>query len=123
MYLVTGAPGFVGGALAVKPREMGHPAHAVVRDPDRRGNLQSLGLKIDQGDVTDKESLRVGMTGGDGVFHGACWYKIGTRDKSVREKVNLESTRNVLALMQDLHIPKACIQHAGSQFRHEKRGC
>jgi nucleoside-diphosphate-sugar epimerase len=50
--------------------------------------------------------MREGMTGVDGVYHVAGWYKIGTRDKSGGEKVNVQGTRNVLELMQELKIPK-----------------
>jgi nucleoside-diphosphate-sugar epimerase len=50
--------------------------------------------------------MRLAMTGVDGVFHVAGWYKIGTRDKSDGEKVNIRGTRNVLELMQELNIPR-----------------
>ena len=105
-YFVTGATGFVGGVLAKKLREAGHEVNASVRNPDKAKNLQDLGVKLFKGDVTDKESMREGMTGVDGVFHVAGWYKIGTRDKSNGETVNIQGTRNALELMQELNIPK-----------------
>ena len=105
-YFVTGATGFVGGVLAKKLREAGHDVNASIRNPDKTKNLQDLGVKLFKGDVTDKESMREGMTGVDGVFHVAGWYKIGTRDKSDGERVNIQGTRNVLELMQELNIPK-----------------
>jgi nucleoside-diphosphate-sugar epimerase len=77
-----------------------------VRSPEKAKELQDLGVKLYKGDVTDKESMREGMTGVDGVYHVAGWYKIGTRDKSDGEKVNIQGTRNVLELMQELKIPK-----------------
>jgi nucleoside-diphosphate-sugar epimerase len=46
------------------------------------------------------------MTGVDGVFHIAGWYKIGTRDKSPAKPTNVEGTRNVLETMRDLGIAK-----------------
>jgi nucleoside-diphosphate-sugar epimerase len=105
-YFVTGATGFVGNVLARKLREAGHEVHASVRNPDKAKDLQALGVKLFKGDVTDKESMREEMTGVDGVYHVAGWYKIGTRDKSDGEKVNIQGTRNVLELMQELRIPK-----------------
>jgi len=63
-------------------------------------------VKLFKGDVTDKESMREAMTGVDGVYHVAGWYKVGARDKSQGEKVNIQGTRNVLELMQELKIPK-----------------
>jgi nucleoside-diphosphate-sugar epimerase len=50
--------------------------------------------------------MRGPMTGVDGVFHVAGWYKVGTPDKSGGEKVNVQGTHNVLELMQELKIPK-----------------
>ena len=44
--------------------------------------------------------MREAMTGVDGVYHVAGWYKIGTKDKSDGERVNIRGTRNVLELMQ-----------------------
>ncbi len=105
-YFVTGATGFVGGVLARKLREAGHQVHASVRSPEKAKELEALGVKLFKGDVTDKESMREGMTGVDGVYHVAGWYKIGTRDKSDGVKVNIHGTRNVLELMQELKIPK-----------------
>jgi nucleoside-diphosphate-sugar epimerase len=105
-YFVTGATGFVGGVLARKLREAGHEVHASVRNPDKAKDLQDIGVKLFKGDVTDKESMRAAMTGVDGVYHVAGWYKIGTKDKSDGERVNIQGTRNVLELMQELKIPK-----------------
>jgi nucleoside-diphosphate-sugar epimerase len=105
-YFVTGATGFVGGALARTLRAAGHEVHASVRSPEKAKELESIGVKLFKGDVTDKGSMREAMKGVDGVFHVAGWYKIGTKDKSDGEKVNVQGTRNVLELMQELRIPK-----------------
>ena len=105
-YFVTGTTGFVGGVLAKKLREAGHEVNASVRSPEKAKELQALGVKLFKGDVTDKESMREAMTGVDGVYHVAGWYKVGTRDKSGGEKVNVQGTHNVLELMRELKIPK-----------------
>jgi nucleoside-diphosphate-sugar epimerase len=105
-YFVTGATGFVGGVLVKKLRELGHDVHASVRNPDKAKDLQAIGVKLFKGDVTEKESMREAMQGVDGVFHVAGWYKIGVKDKSDAERVNVQGTRNVLELMQELNIPK-----------------
>jgi nucleoside-diphosphate-sugar epimerase len=105
-YFLTGATGFLGGVLARQLREAGHTVHAVIRNPSKASELQSLGVKLFSGDVTAKESMREAMQGTEGVFHVAGWYKIGVRDKSEGERVNVQGTRNVLELMKELHIPK-----------------
>jgi nucleoside-diphosphate-sugar epimerase len=105
-YFVTGATGFVGGVLAKQLRGQGHEVQASVRDPEKATDLQAQGVKLLKGDITDKESMREAMRGVDGVFHVAGWYKIGVKDKSDARRVNVEGTRNVLELMQELGIPK-----------------
>ena len=105
-FFLTGATGFLGGVLARQLRETGHDVHAVIRSPQKASELQSLGVKLFKGDVTDKESMREAMQGVDGLFHVAGWYKIGARDKDEGEKVNVQGTRNVLDLMKELRVPK-----------------
>lgn len=105
-YFLTGATGFLGNALARQLRVAGHDVHASARKPGKGSDLQSLGVKLFAGDVTEKESMREAMQGVDGVFHVAGWYKIGTRDKSPGVTVNVQGTRNVLELMKELRIPR-----------------
>ena len=54
-YFITGATGFVGGALARKLREPGHEVQASVRTPEKAKDLQALGVKLFKGDVTNNE--------------------------------------------------------------------
>ncbi len=105
-YFLTGATGFVGGALARRLRSAGHEVVAIVRDPANAAALTGLGVDVHPGDVTRPESMRAPMTGVDGVFHVAGWYKIGTRDKHDGEAINVGGTRNVLELMRDLSVPR-----------------
>lgn len=105
-YFITGATGFVGNVLARKLIASGLQVHASVRSPGKANDLNSLGVKVFPGDVTDKESMRAAMQGVDGVYHVAGWYKVGVKDKSGGEQVNVRGTRNVLELMQELKIQK-----------------
>jgi nucleoside-diphosphate-sugar epimerase len=105
-YFLTGATGFIGGVLARQLREAGYQVVAVVRTPSKATELEKLGVQLAKGDVTDKESMRAAMTGVDGVFHVAGWYKIGTKDKAEGYKINVDGTRNVLELMRELAIQK-----------------
>lgn len=105
-YFITGATGFVGGRVARQLVEAGHEVVAVVRSPEKAKDLAALGITLHKGDVTDKESMRAPMTGVDGVFHIAGWYKVGTRNKDEGQKINVDGTRNVLELMEELKIPK-----------------
>src|SRR5262249_6995812 len=105
-YFLTGATGFLGGQLARQLVTAGHGVVALVRSPAKATDLAALGVTLAQGDVTDPASLRAPMQGVDGVFHVAGWYKIGQRDSSAAQTINVDGTRNVLAVMRELGIPK-----------------
>jgi nucleoside-diphosphate-sugar epimerase len=105
-YFVTGATGFIGGHVARQLLTAGHEVIALARTPSKAEGLVALGVKVHAGDITDKESLRTPMTGVDGVFHIAAWYKVGARDRSQAETINVGGTRNVLEMMKELGISK-----------------
>src|SRR5205085_4835690 len=105
-YLVTGATGFVGAHVVKQLLVAGHAVNAVVRSPAKAAGLADFGVKLFPGDVGDKASLLAPMTGVDGVFHIAGWYKVGVRDKSQARATNVDGTRNVLETMRELKIPK-----------------
>jgi nucleoside-diphosphate-sugar epimerase len=105
-YFVTGATGFIGGRVARQLVAAGHSVVALARDPAKACDLTELGVAVHPGDVTEPESLRAPMTGVDGVFHIAGWYKIGDRHPSAGAAINIEGTRNVLGMMKELRIPK-----------------
>lgn len=105
-YFLTGATGFIGGEVARQLAAEGHKVVALVRDPSRAATLAALGAALHKGDITEKESMRRPMTGVDGVFHIAAWYKIGEGSLNEARAVNVQGTRNVLELMRDLKTPK-----------------
>ncbi|MAS38236.1 MAG: epimerase [Anaerolineaceae bacterium] len=105
-YFLTGGTGFIGGRVARQLREAGHEVVALVRDPAKAVDLAALGARLAAGDITDKATLRDPMTGVDGVFHVAGWYKIGVRNTDAGQRINVEGTRNVLETMRDLNIPR-----------------
>lgn len=105
-YFVTGSTGFIGGRLTRRLLIDGHQVVSLVRSPAAATGLADDGAVLSPGDVTDRESMRSGMTGVDGVFHLAAWYKVGARDSSPARRVNVDGTRNVLSLAAELGIPR-----------------
>ena len=106
-YFITGATGFVGGRVARQVLDDGHDVVALARDPSRASNLDQAGADVVEGDILDPASMRDAMAGVDGVFHVAGWYEVGAADLSIGERINVEGTRNVLELVDELAIPKA----------------
>lgn len=105
-YFLTGATGFIGGRLATALVANGHEVVALVRNAGQAAPLAEAGITLATGDITDKASMRPAMAGADGVFHLAAWYKIGAKDSTMAERINVTGTRDVLELMRELGIPK-----------------
>ena len=62
---VTGATGFIGGHVARKLRERGDDVVALVRSPDKAGQLRELGCELVAGDLSDREAITRGTAGCD----------------------------------------------------------
>lgn len=105
-YALTGATGFVGGELVRQLISDGHEVVALVRAPTRAPDLADLGVGLIEGDLDDDAALDQLLDGADGLFHVAGWYKLGQRDPSLGQRVNVDGTRNVLAAAQRAATPK-----------------
>lgn len=72
---VTGATGFLTGAVARGLLARGDRVRALVRDPSRARGLD--GAELVRGDLADAAALEHGMRGADAVVHGAAIYAVG----------------------------------------------
>jgi nucleoside-diphosphate-sugar epimerase len=106
-YFVTGATGFIGSELVRQLHATGVEVVALVREPAKATALETAGVELRAGDVTNSKSVRDAMRGADGVFHVAGWYRIGERQARAAWTTNVEGTRNVLEASHDLAIPRA----------------
>ncbi len=120
-YFLTGATGFIGERVAQQLLKAGHEVVALVRSPHKAKYLDALGVTIAEGDITVRSSMIAPMTGVDGVFHLAAWYKVGVKDKSPAQRINVEGTRNVLELMRDLQIPRGVYTSSLAVFSNTQR--
>jgi nucleoside-diphosphate-sugar epimerase len=94
---VTGATGFLGGALARALASEGADVHALARRTTDRRALDGVRVTWHPGDVTDPASLRAAVDGSDLIVHAAGRLgEAGVPEATYRE-VNVEGTRNVLA--------------------------
>ncbi len=100
---LTGATGYLGGALARRLAAEGHQLSAVVRDFERAAPLADLGVQLHRGDIEDRYSLREGMAGADWVIHSAALVALDGDGEAMR-RANVEGSENVASLAYKLGV-------------------
>lgn len=104
--LVTGATGFVGGAVARALVKAG----VEVRTLSRKGaDLQNLaGLPVEQvhGDLRDRDSLRQALRGCRQLYHVAAHYALWAKDPSIFYDINVTGTRTLLETAREVGIER-----------------
>jgi dihydroflavonol-4-reductase len=95
-FLVTGATGKVGNAVARRLAERGDDVVALVRDAARARELLPAGVELAVGDVTEARSVRLAAEGVDGVFNCMGIFEQWVPDPGRFDRVNAEGARNVV---------------------------
>jgi dihydroflavonol-4-reductase len=105
---VTGATGFVGGHLAAKLVARGDEVVALVRSPNKAGDLTRLGVEIVEGDLNSVGTMTEAMKACDAVFHIAAGYKVGVFEDGCKEmhEANIVGTENVLQAAVDADVAR-----------------
>ena len=95
---VTGGTGFIGGRLIRTLRARGDDVGALVRSPEKAGELGEVGCELVEGDLGAVEALRQGCRGADAVFHVAADYRVGipARDRPAMHDANVRGTERVI---------------------------
>lgn len=104
---LTGATGYIGGALARRLASRGHELVALVRPSSDTRQLDELGVSTSVGDVTDRYSLRPGMAGADLVIHAAADLDMtgpAAERRRRMEEVNVRGTESVASLAYKLGV-------------------
>jgi len=95
--VVTGATGFLGGALACALAEEGAEVHALARSTSDRSGLAGVGVIWHVGDVTEPASLRDFVAGADWIIHAAGRLGEFGVPEQTYQQINVDGTRNALA--------------------------
>lgn len=106
-YLVTGATGFVGSAVARRLTARGCKVRVLTRPNNDRRNLQGLDVDVVEGDLLRPETLRPALEGCSGLFHVAADYRIWTRDIAAMFAANVDGTRAILQAAADVGVERA----------------
>ena len=105
---VTGATGFVMGAVARALRARGDSVTALVRNPLRARALTVLGCELVTGDVIDPTDALEALRRCDALIHGAAIYEIGVTAERRRqmEETNVTGTRRILDVARAAGTPR-----------------
>lgn len=93
---VTGATGFIGGALSRRLLADGWTVRVLARAPERARALAQAGAELVVGDVERPDGLEAGMRGMDVVFHAAAHVDVIKPRIEELLRTNVEGTRHVL---------------------------
>jgi dihydroflavonol-4-reductase len=93
---MTGATGFVGGALAHRLLESGHQIKALVRPGADLRQVAELPIQQVIGNLGNIEVLLHGMEGCEWVFHVAALYSFWGHTWQEFNQSNVQGTRNVM---------------------------
>ncbi len=94
--LVTGATGFVGGAVVRALVRRGDDVRILVRAGADIQNLQGLSVERIEGDLRDRASLRKSLAGCGQLYHVAAHYALWAKDPSIFYDINVTGTKNLL---------------------------
>src|SRR5438093_2618094 len=83
---MTGATGYIGGAVALALRRDGHEVTAVVRPESDAGSLRDAGVVLVSGDLASLSGLRETIANHDAVVHTA----FSMQDPVARDKAAID---------------------------------
>lgn len=94
--LVTGAAGFIGSHVVRQLLDEDIDVRCLIRPGEDTANLKDLDVELVEGDLLDKDAVKLAVKGTDTVFHLAAIFSIWMKDWSRIYEVNLQGSRNIL---------------------------
>ena len=103
---VTGASGFIGGALAARLLERGDEVVGLARSDEAAAVIARRGAEVARGDLLDEDSLAAGMEGCALAYHVAAVNTHCPSDAAMLLRVNVEGTENAVRAAARAGVPR-----------------
>ena len=104
--LVTGATGFVGGAVTRALVKTGAEVRVLSRGGADLRNLAGLAVERADGDLRDRPSLRQALAGCRQLYHVAAHYALWAKDPSIFYDINVTGTKTLLETARETGIER-----------------
>jgi len=118
---ITGATGVVGKPLLQKLKDHNHNIYALTRSAETEKNLQDLNVTPIRGDVFDSTlHEQLAEHDIDAIFHVAGMNKMCAKNPEAMFNINIEGTKNMLALGNKLGIKKFIYTSSAVTLGEEK---
>jgi dihydroflavonol-4-reductase len=121
-FLVTGATGKVGNAVAHRLAERGDEVVALVRDVAAARAALPSGIRLAPGDVTHPATIHEAAKGVDGVFNCMGIYEQWLADRDRFEEVNAQGALNVVTAARQAGAKRAVHTSTFDVFHAEQGG-
>ncbi len=108
MIFVTGGTGLLGNCIVRELCSRQIPTRVLCRRSASRRPFEGLDVEIVEGDLESRDVLNSAIAGCRAVIHSAAMIHIGWHKLAESRQVNVEGTRNIVAI---------CLQH-GSRLIH-----
>lgn len=102
--LVTGAAGFVGSHLVPALTKHDYVVTAVVKDPNEKEKISTIGVNVIVADLSRKEQLERKIPPQDIVIHLAAQISAKSKDQFVKN--NVIATQNLIDISRSLKVKK-----------------
>lgn len=117
--LITGATGFVGGALLERLVASGRPVRALTRSADGEARLRTAGAQPVRGDILDPPSLSRAADGCALVFHVAGANAFCLPDPAPLYEMNVDGARNVVRAAGEAGVRRVVLTSSAATIGEE----
>ena len=115
---VTGGTGFIGTYVVRQLLERGHEPICLVRPTSETAELDSLGIPLVHGDVTNADSFLAALGECDWVVHLANLYSWWEPNPQLYHAVNIAGTQKVMACALETQVSK--VIHVSTAYVYGK---
>lgn len=105
--LVTGASGFIGGAVVRALVAAGIDVRVLARSGNEMRHLAGVPMERVEGDLRDRGSLIRALRGCRHLYHVAAHYALWAKDPAIFYDVNVTGTRTLLEAARDAGIERS----------------